>query len=57
MFISQGLGTRWRRRRTMLQNQELVELSGAFSGARHMAVRDLRDQARRESSASIRGVR
>ncbi len=56
MFISQGLGTRWRRRRTMLQNQELVELSGAFSGARHMAVRDLRDQARRLGAEGVLGV-
>ncbi len=56
MFVSQGLGTRWQRRRSMIQNQELVEVSDAFSGARHMAVRDLRDQARRLGAEGVVGV-
>ncbi len=56
MFVSQGLSTRWRRRRTMIENQELLELSDAFSGARHMAVRDLRDQAKRLGAEGVVGV-
>jgi uncharacterized protein YbjQ (UPF0145 family) len=56
MFVSQGLGTRWRRRRTITQNQELTELSDGFSGARHMAARDVRDQAQRLGAQGVVGI-
>jgi uncharacterized protein YbjQ (UPF0145 family) len=56
MFVSQGLGTRWRRRRTMIQNGEFTELAEAFSDARHMAVRDIRDQAKRLGAEGVVGV-
>ncbi len=56
MFVSQGTGTRWRRRRSVRSNQELREFSEGFSSARRVAVLDLRDQARALGADGVVGV-
>jgi uncharacterized protein YbjQ (UPF0145 family) len=56
MFVSQGRGTRWRRRTSMLVNQEIHEYSEGFSNARRIAVLDLRDQAREAGADGVVGV-
>ena len=56
MFVSQGRGTRWQRRRTVMSNQEIYEFSAGFSSARRAAVLDLRDQARSVGADGVVGV-
>jgi uncharacterized protein YbjQ (UPF0145 family) len=56
MFVSQGQGARWRRRVTVMSNQELPEYSEGFSHARRAAVIDLRDQARTLGADGVVGV-
>jgi uncharacterized protein YbjQ (UPF0145 family) len=55
-FVSQGLGTRWRRRLSAMENQELFEFSDGFSAARQAAVADLRSQARSVDADGVVGV-
>jgi uncharacterized protein YbjQ (UPF0145 family) len=56
-FVSQSIGTKWRRRVTAARNQELTEFSRGFSAAREAAVRYLRSQARAVGAHGIVGVR
>jgi uncharacterized protein YbjQ (UPF0145 family) len=55
-FVSQGRGTRWRRRLSAMQNQELHEFSDGFAAARRAVVADLRGQARAAGADGIVGV-
>jgi uncharacterized protein YbjQ (UPF0145 family) len=55
-FVSQGRGTRWRRRLSTMQNQELHEFSDGFAAARRAVVTDLRGQARAAGADGIVGV-
>jgi uncharacterized protein YbjQ (UPF0145 family) len=56
MFVSQGRGTRWRRRTSVMSNQEIHEFSDGFSTARRSAVADLRAQARSASAEGVVGI-
>jgi uncharacterized protein YbjQ (UPF0145 family) len=56
VFVSQGRGTRWRRRTSVTSNQELHEFSDGFSGARKAVVGDLRSQARSANADGVVGV-
>lgn len=55
-FVSQGFGTRWRRRASVTKNQELHEFSDGFAAARRAVVADLRRQARAASADGVVGV-
>ena len=55
-FVSQGFGTRWRRRFSVASNQELSEFSHGFTAARHSAVTQLRGQAQEVGATGIVGV-
>jgi uncharacterized protein YbjQ (UPF0145 family) len=55
-FVSQGFGTRWRRRASIMKNQELLEFSEAFSAARRTAVAQLRSQAKSAGADGVVGV-
>jgi uncharacterized protein YbjQ (UPF0145 family) len=55
-FVSQSISTRWKRRATLIRNQELIEYSRGFSNARRAAVHMLRDQARRSGADGVVGV-
>ena len=55
-FVSRGFRTRWRRRFSAMQNQELHEFSDGFAAARRAVVADLRGQARAVGADGILGV-
>jgi uncharacterized protein YbjQ (UPF0145 family) len=55
-FVSPGRDTRSQRRRSMTRAQELIEFSDGFSAARHIAVNDLRRQARAGGADGIVGL-
>ncbi len=55
-FVSQGFGTRWKRRRSVMNNQELLEFSDGFSAARRAVVTDLRGQAESVNADGIVGM-
>ncbi len=55
-FVSQGSRTRWRRRLSVMTNQELVEFSDGFSAARRAVVADLSGQAQSVKAGGIVGL-
>jgi uncharacterized protein YbjQ (UPF0145 family) len=56
VFVSQGFRTRMRRRVSIARNQELLEFSDGFSGARHSVMTDLRAQAKAANADGVVGV-
>ena len=56
VFVSQGRGTRWRRRVSVMSSQELHEFSSGFVGARRAVVADLLGQARSGRADGVVGV-